>query len=129
MVAWSTDTPRSCMSSSTWRSLNGYATYHRTQTRRMSFGKWAPVKLTMMALPLLTRGVTEGDHTSKSSRMKICDRSLPPGPAPLGHGQPCSETSHLGRSRGCFHERQTKRRGSFAQVGEVPFSGPLFIVL
>src|SRR5215831_7071610 len=42
--------------------------------------------------------------------------------------QPCSETSHLGRSRGCFHERQAKLRGSFAQVGEVPFSGPLFIV-
>src|SRR5262249_38792324 len=43
--------------------------------------------------------------------------------------QPCSETSHVGRSRGCFHERQAKLRGSFAQVGEVPFSGPLFIVL
>jgi hypothetical protein len=43
--------------------------------------------------------------------------------------QPCSETSHVGRSRRRFHERQAKLRGSFAQIGEVARPGPLFIVL
>ena len=48
-------TPRSSMSSSTWRVLNGYATYQRTQVRMTSLGKWAPLKLTaIVALPLCT---------------------------------------------------------------------------
>jgi hypothetical protein len=35
-------------------SLRGYATYHRTQVRMMPFAKWAPLRLTITAPPLLS---------------------------------------------------------------------------
>src|SRR5262245_11996388 len=65
MVARSTWTPRSRNSSSTWRVLSGYATYQRTPVRMISCGKWAPLKFTATSfLPLSSRWMTKGDHTS-----------------------------------------------------------------
>src|SRR5262245_52639649 len=77
MVEWSTSTPRSAMSSSTWRVLSGYATYQRTPMRMTSLGKWAPLKLTaIVALPhdgpLLTG---EGAYL-KSPQIKIATKPL-----------------------------------------------------
>jgi hypothetical protein len=41
-----------------------------------SFSKWAPSKLTILALPRRSPRLTEGDQTSDSSRTTSCDRSL-----------------------------------------------------
>src|SRR5262249_38828545 len=59
-------TPRSSMSSSTWRVLSGYATYQRTPIRITSGGKWAPLKLiAIIAFPHDARLLREEDDTSK----------------------------------------------------------------
>src|SRR5262249_48507065 len=64
MVEGSTSTPRSAMSSSTWRVLSGYATYQRTPLRMTSFGKRAPLKLiAIVGLPHESPRVIEGEHT------------------------------------------------------------------
>src|SRR5215813_10559138 len=61
IVAWSTDTRRAAMSSSTCRSLKGYATYHRTPISIIASGKWAPLKLSgIVSPPLLPPPTTEG---------------------------------------------------------------------
>src|SRR4029453_9488125 len=58
-------TPRSSMSSSTWRVLSGYATYQRTPISMISLGKWAPLKLTaIVALPHDALVVMKGNHTA-----------------------------------------------------------------
>jgi|SRR5215813_8045149 len=83
MVAWSTDTPRSCISSSTWRYLNGYARYYRTQVRMMSLTKWAPLKL-IMIFPSGLAMHERGDHTSDRLQRKFAtELSCSPG-APRG---------------------------------------------
>src|SRR5882724_10618476 len=68
MVEWSTSTPRSSMSSSTWRVLSGYATYQRTPMRMTSLGKWAPLKLiAIVSLPHESSLVVGGDHTANEN--------------------------------------------------------------
>src|SRR5262252_5702365 len=75
MVEGSTSTPRSSMSSSTWRVLSGYATYQRTPMRMTSWGKWAPLKL--IAIVLLPHDgplVMEGDHTANGLKGKLATK-------------------------------------------------------
>src|SRR4029434_6912713 len=56
------------MSSSTWRVLSGYATYHRTPMRMTSLGKWAPLKLiAIVSLPHESSLVIGGDHTANEN--------------------------------------------------------------
>jgi hypothetical protein len=42
---------------------------------------------------------------------------------------PAQKLRTLMRLGRCFYKRQAKLRSSFAQIGEIPFPGPLFIVL
>src|SRR5712691_6365183 len=45
--------------------------------RMISCGKWAPLKLNaIVALPLFAPCVTAGEHTLKSTQIKICDKTL-----------------------------------------------------
>src|SRR5262245_52762126 len=44
----------------------------------ISFAKWAPLKLTIIALPHSVPSVSEGDHTPNGSPTTTCDRSLWP---------------------------------------------------
>src|SRR5207244_10784535 len=49
------------MSSSTWRVLNGYATYQRTPMRMTSLGKCAPLKLIAIVALLNWQHGLEGE--------------------------------------------------------------------
>jgi hypothetical protein len=63
------------MSSSTWRVLNGYATYHRTHVRMISCGKWAPLKLTgIVSLPLVAPR-SPREIIPQIASNKNCDRT------------------------------------------------------
>ena len=56
--------------------LKKQATYHQTPVRMISWGKWAPLKLTMLLLPLSSFWVIrEEDYTPNDSRTKIRDRT------------------------------------------------------
>src|SRR5262249_12988086 len=70
------------MSSSTWRVLSGYATYHRTPMRMIFGGKWAPLKLiAIIALPLCAPSITVRDHST--NRLK-CNFATKPAPVVIG---------------------------------------------
>src|SRR5215475_7371682 len=73
MVEWSTSTPRSSMSSSTWRVLSGYATYQRTPLRMTSLGKWAPLQLTAIVASLMRHRCSQGRIIPQIAPKKNCD--------------------------------------------------------
>src|SRR5215471_21558787 len=100
MVECSTSTPRSSMSSSTWRVLSGYATDHRTPMRMTSGGKWAPLKLiAIVLLPHDVPLVMKGDHTVNGLKGKLATKPLVPVPAGRASKQESPGRQHDGGSR------------------------------
>src|SRR2546428_9692191 len=82
------------MSSSTWRVLNGYATYQRTPMRMTSLGKCAPLKLIAIVALLNWQHGLEGEtipqiasnENLRQNLLVLIDKQNPLGTVLLLHG-------------------------------------------